>query len=302
MKILFATDMHYTASNIASRKDNYPKTMLDKTEQMLDIGESRKIDLLALGGDFTHSPELSKLYENKLIALYRKYSYHKACVAGNHDLYNADPGSISKTSLGTFYKSGIFTGDQDVYSVDDAVLVFMPYMDSEEMIKKFMDRNLMVGEGKKLILFAHYYMPGKYPEDNLPEKLTHIFDYIFLGHDHDAAPPKKVNKAIVIQPGALSRGTRQQSNWNRPVQVAYLDTETNECEYIPLKYKPAEEVFDQKRMALEQRLKETKIIDELSKSIVLQESSDIPKIISELDLSDELKARVEEWLKSVAII
>lgn len=302
MKILFATDLHYTASNIATRRDNYPKTMLGKTEQMLDIGLEKKIDLLALGGDFTHSQEVTTLYSNRLVALYRKYPYLKACVMGNHDEYNADPGSIEKATLGTFYNSGIFIGQKPVHETEDCILVFMPYMDSQEMIDKFCATAINNPTGKKMILFAHYYLTGKYPDDNLPAQMTQLFDYIFLGHDHDCVEPKKVNNAIVIQPGALSRGTRQQSNWDRPVQVAYLDTETNECEYIRLKYQPAEEIFDQKRLVLEKRLKETSMMDDLSKAIVLGESSDVSKILADLNLPEELHKHVESKLKSVAII
>lgn len=298
MRILFAQDLHYSASNIPTRRDNFPDTMLDKTEQMLEIGVQKQIDILLLGGDITHGPRLSTTYFNKLVALFRKYPFPKGTTIGNHDIFNGDPSTIDRTPLGTFLTDQTFipTPGTWTYETEDTIIVFMPYMVNPVPFP------LDNPKGKTTILVGHAYLPGKFSSDNLPVEMTTLFDYIFLGHDHDFYMHELVNRSVVIRPGALSRGTRHQSNWDRTVQVAFLDTKERTIEYIPLKFKPAIEIFSQERLALEKKLRDTRAIDDFTKSVILEGSSDIPKIIESLKFAPEVKERIEVWLRSVGLL
>jgi hypothetical protein len=77
---------------------------------------------------------------------------------------------------------------------------------------------------------------------------SHI-DFHFNGHVHDDLGEVKVGKTIIINRGALSRGSLVESNLNRKVMVTLLDTEKKVLKYIELKSAlPANKIFDLDRV------------------------------------------------------
>lgn len=299
MKFLFVGDPHFSSENLPIRKDNYPETLLNKTQQVLDIGKKRGIDLLILGGDFIHNKsKMSVGYLNKLMALFNSYSFPKACVIGNHDLFHHKIETVEKTMLGTMFCSGVFLPKIGEFKVEteDSIILFLPYMD------EIFDFSVNNPDNKKLILIAHSFFGNQQFKSNLPLGLTDIFHYICCGHDHDAYPIQKVNRATIIRPGALSRGTRHQSNLNRPIQVAYVDTQKDLVEYIELTHRPANEVFSMERMEREVRVRDAQIVEEFSKVVTTDEVTNIITLVDGLTKEEKVKNNTLDWLKVGGII
>jgi len=299
MKLLFFTDPHYSATNLSCRKDDYPTTMLDKTRKVILLAEELGCDLITCGGDFGHTKRLTVAYLNQLFTIFKSSSIPMSCIIGNHDEYYGDPRTVEKSPLGAMFTSHVFMPrpGEWVFENDEVIMVFMPFM-----LEPPTDFTVANPSGKATILFAHYFFPGQYQTEILPMNYTHEFDYIFLGHDHDTYPIERHNRALIIRPGALSRGTRVQSNWDRPIQVAYLDTETKECSYMEIESQPAEQIFSKERILVEKRLKESQIIDELSKSIALAGTSDVLGLLEAMEIEEGLKKRTVHWMKEFSIL
>jgi DNA repair exonuclease SbcCD nuclease subunit len=297
MKLLFFTDPHYSSEQIPTRKDNYPDVMLDKTRQVLELSEKLGIDLLICGGDFCHIKKFSMGYLNKLLMLFRSYSVNKACCIGNHDTWYGRPETVERSPLGVMFTSNTFLPKPGEWTIEteDTFILFLPFM-TDELPPIHMHST------KKLILVGHYYHNRPEFKENIPVEYMDQFDYVLLGHDHEAFPIERVGKAQVVRPGALSRGTRNKSSLVRPIQVAYIDTETGECKYIPLVYKPAEEVFSLQRMNREQTIRQSSLVDELNKNVSAASSEDVLGILEKMELEPKVKENTKYWLVEGGII
>ena len=301
MKLLFVGDLHLSSENLSIRKDEYPSVILNKLEQTLDIGIEKKINMMIFGGDIFHNKKTSIGYFNKLLMLLRdeKYKFRKASTQGNHDMYNSKPETIEKTLLGTMYIDGTLLPKVGEWSIetDDTFILFLPYMLDERPPLHVNFQN------KKTILVSHYFFnQPMFEKECIPNEYTQIFDFIMLGHDHGNYPIERVNKAMVIRPGALSRGTRHKDSFTRQVQVAFIDTETGEAEYIPLHVRPASEIFSIERMSRESAARESKLVSGLSESVSIQDGSDIEGLFESMPLEDKLKVNTKKGMIEGGII
>ena len=300
MRLSFFTDPHYSSVNLSNRLDYYPDTMIEETKEVLEASKRLRVDRVVIGGDFTHTARLSSAYITRLFDLFLSYDFDYSCVIGNHCCVGGDVRNIYKSPLGVFFAAKLFKPAPFDFFVkeDNHLLVFMPYM------SKPVDMSPPLGCDETInILFTHYYMPGKYREDNLPMSYTNYFDYIFLGHDHDPFPLERVNRAFIIRPGALSRGTRHQSNWVREPQFAFLDTERQEVRYCVIPHKPSKEIFSKKRMLYEDRIRESKNIEALAESFLKREAvNDVSLLFNSMQLEGRVRERTGYWLRQFGLI
>jgi DNA repair exonuclease SbcCD nuclease subunit len=298
VKILFWGDQHYSSDNLPVRRDNYPETCLDKTRQVLELGRELQIDLHCLAGDFSHVKRMSLLFLNRLISLFQEYNCPKASTIGNHDTWYSQPETVERSPLGTMFTSGVFLpkpGDW-TYETEDTIIFFIPHMLDTLPI------HISNPEGKKLVLVSHFFFERTEFKDNLPEDYVDKFDYILLGHDHDVFPIKQKGRAKIIRPGALTRGTRHLSNWDRSVQVAYIDTVLGVCKYIPIVCKLPSEIFSKERLEREVIVRNSKIVEELSKNVNISEVSNVLEILDNMEIDDNVKDSTKQWLKRGGII
>jgi DNA repair exonuclease SbcCD nuclease subunit len=219
-------------------------------------------------------------------------------VAFTGNCISENPESVPRTPLGNLFAHKLFVPKVGNYVLeyDDCICVMMPFMAKPSSFTVPNPNN------KKLVLFAHYFLESKFDGDEvLPPELTNIFDYIFLGHEHDPYPITKVGKAVIIRPGALSRGTRHRSQWNRPIQVAYLDTVTGECSYIPIPCSPAEEIFNTEGLDIQKRIEEARDVSTLSGGVELSSAAKAGDLLIGYGLRDEVLKRTHSWLQEAGI-
>lgn len=300
MKILFVGDPHFSSEQIPIRTDNYPETVLHKAEQTLELARKHAVDLYVLSGDFCHTKRFSVTYFNKLVSLFASYpDIRKSCCIGNHDLTWGKPETIERSFLGSMFVSGLFEPRIGECSIEtpDTFVLFVPYsVDGCPPV--------YVQQGnKKTVLVSHYLynLPG-FP-DNLPMEYTEHFDYILLGHDHTPYPTTKCNKATVVRPGSLTRGSRDQTQLDREVHVALINTEADTVEYIPLQIRPSNEVFNITRLNRERSLKSNSgLVGELSSTISVSENVNIVNLFNSLDLEDLVRENSLRWLRQGGLI
>ena len=305
MKILFFTDPHNSAVNLSCRKDFFPDTILEKEHEVLKIAQARKVDWLVCGGDFSHNKMMSEWYKNRIITLFNEFPVKKACVIGNHDESFEDPATVLKSPLGVFLNSKVmYPQPGELVIREEGINLFMlPFMGK---VKEF---PIATNPAEMNILFSHYFLNSSWDEDEtLPPALVGKFQYIFLGHDHDQYPITKVRnpetglESVVIRPGALSRGTRHRSVWLREVSVAYLDTLTGECEYIPVPCKPAKEIFNVEGLAVRDSIKASPVIQALAEKVDFGRSTDVYAILDSMGLYKALYDKTVEWLAEGGIV
>jgi predicted phosphodiesterase len=304
MKLLVYTDPHFSSVNLSCRKDYFPDTILEKMGEVLNIGLKKKVDKMVCVGDFAHNKTMSDWYKNRIISLFRAYPFHNLCVVGNHDEKFDDPESVLAAPLGIMLNSGVMNPKPgDLVVRENGVNLYMlPFMG------RVQDFPIDTNPSEMNILFAHYFLDTAFDDEVLPKNLIGRFQYIFLGHDHDVYQPFKLRnpetgaKSIVLRPGALSRGTRHRSNWDRGIFVAYLDTDTGEYEYIPVPCKSAKEVFNVEGMAVRESLKASPIIRSLAQSVGVGNSTSIASILKALNLRVPLLERTKYWLQEGGIV
>jgi len=299
MKFIFSTDHHNSSINISCRKDFYPDTIYEKQRFIIQKGEELGIDALLIGGDFFHNRRVSQEYVNRLNLLYRAASFVVGCDIGNHDCLLGDPAQVMKCPLGGLLTSGVFIPEPGkwVYETEDSIVVFLPFMID---LPEYME---LPKNDKTRILVAHAFYPGIYEAENLPDFYFKNFDYVLLGHDHDAYPLQRNQRSIVVRPGGLARGTRDKSNWRRKVRVFYVDTQYPEtATFIEVPHKSAEEIFSKERILLEDRVKQSKVFDVLAKSVEATSDVDILALVDGFKLEPLVKERVVYWLREAALI
>ena len=100
--ILFFTDIHYRGNNPVSRKDDYPRAILNKVGQIIDLAHIYKVDALVDGGDTfdSVSPANSVIYE--LAEVYVKASVPLYKILGSHETvgYNYSLDTRKRTASG----------------------------------------------------------------------------------------------------------------------------------------------------------------------------------------------------------
>ena len=304
MKILVYTDPHLSAVNLSCRKDYFPDTILEKLAEVLEIGKKKGVDKTVCVGDFAHNKTMSDWYKNRIITLFRAFPIPHLCVVGNHDERFEDPESVLSAPLGIMLNSGVLSPKPGELVIRDngVNLYLLPFMG------RVQDFPITTDPKEMNILFAHYFLDTAFDDEVLPKNLIGQFQYIFLGHDHDVYQPLKLRnpetglESIVMRPGALSRGTRHRSNWERGIFVAYLDTVTGEYEYIPVPCKPAKEVFNLDGMAVRESLKASPVIRSLGQVVGAEGSASIPEILASWGLSDRLMERTNYWLTEGGVI
>jgi len=294
MKLLFWTDPHMSSMRLAVRKDDYPEAIFQKVSRVMELAVKEKVDLILCGGDLYHTKRVSKTYENRVIKLLCSIDIPQACVVGNHDIWYADASTVERSPLGTFFAAHAFTPSPPdlVIETDDAMIILLPY--------SLNPTNFNINSPKTKIIAGHYFLETGWDDAVLPPELTKVADYILLGHDHVTYPIERRERALIGRPGSLSRGSRHEPNWHRPVLVAILDTDAAEpLRYVEIPHAPADEIFSRERIEAERTLKQARILDDLTTSVSMGE--DAPEILASMQMSTAVRARVDHWLREGGI-
>jgi DNA repair exonuclease SbcCD nuclease subunit len=297
MRFLFLTDLHMSSQRLSCRKDDYPENILSKLKWVLEYAEANNIDRILHGGDFYHVTRISKTYENRVFSLMKQFKTPFTSTIGNHDVLFADHSTVERTPLGSLYAANIFSPSdwtKCVVDTDDTRIVMMPF---------FLDPVPFVipPEGKKVILMAHFFLEtGFAPREVLPPEMLREADYILLGHEHKNYPLQKIQRAMVVRPGAMSRGSRSENEWDRPIQVAVIDTTEDKVEYVEVPHLSSKEIFSEERYVREKQMKISRVIEDLSATVTTD--GDVKSILDSMNLEPLLYERACYWLKEGAIL
>lgn len=254
--ILLVGDIHLSDKAPSSCTETYCDDLFDLLEQTVDIANS--MDAIPIwAGDVFHVKTASKTSHRtvqRAIRLIDRYKHPLRIVPGNHDMSNDRFQSLYETQpLGVLLEAGarLLKGwDEDipVYGVP-----WMQGFGSGTLPHEF-GENLdgwgdpQLDQGTSLMVaHAPLYPPGgELSYENIP--MQRWADEMgnegncYYGHVHDFHGINAVGGVTFCNAGAITRGSLTESHLTRKVLVTTWN-ERDGFSFLPLKYKPAEEVF-----------------------------------------------------------
>lgn len=266
--ILCVNDIHARRRPPSSCTDSYWPDLLDLIDQCVQTARDRQARVMVLAGDiFDHkSPHRTDH------ALVRELKEHLVwpspcpvvAVAGNHDMQHDRYDSVSaQQPLGGLEGPGglrLLEGWAGPDEDDPNLVYGVPWQQdwSQEGITGQLADFRRASYGCSLVVtHAPIYPPGTEPR--YPEAEFTPADWwadamgnegcLLYGHIHEPHGVWRHGGVTFCNYGALSRGSLDEYNRDRQVGCALWDDETGAFEFVPLKAKPAAEVFRLQRHA-----------------------------------------------------
>jgi hypothetical protein len=258
--ILCVNDIHASERPPSSCTATYWPDLRDLLWQTVEVARAREVRAVVWAGDVLHHKAPGRTGHSlmqDLIRIIQAYPCPVFIVPGNHDLAHDRLDSIEATQpLGVLYLAG--ARRLEGWAGDNLPLYGVPWQQewSEDVIRKALadwERHLF---GLTLIVtHAPIYPPGREPRYEGAEVTPArwwadvIADGPFrhgllYGHIHEPHGVYAADDSALrfCNYGALSRGSLDEYNLEREVGVALWDEGTG-FEFVPLKARPASEVF-----------------------------------------------------------
>jgi DNA repair exonuclease SbcCD nuclease subunit len=262
-QILIVNDIHASRRPPSSCTDSYWPDLLDLLLQTVSVAAEREVSAVVWAGDVFHhkTPRLTDhgLVQD-LIGVIHAYRSPLFVVPGNHDMQHDRPDSIDVTQpLGVLFRAG--ARRLDGWAGDNLPLYGVPWQQewSRERVKSCLAGWESGMFGRSLVVtHAPIYPPGREPRyagaeltparwwsDAMADgSLSHGLAY---GHIHEPHDTWSHGGTAFCNFGALSRGSLDEYNLEREVGCAAWDEGSGTFEFVPLKSRPAGEVFRLRR-------------------------------------------------------
>jgi len=273
---LIAGDWHFRGSNPRARTDDFKASLTAKVREAYALARAGQADGIIIPGDVTDSPGLAYSTLGDLAALLHEAPCRVYAIAGNHDIYGANPETLPRSAFGLLERVGLvcrlgaepYDGNAAAHGLG-CVLLFGRNYDAET------DR----GPGAYLvpedaltdrpadafsILVAHGMLLQEPPGFDLRHTLLRDVaasprcpDVLVVGHEHLGFGVRRLEAAnqrgelLAINPGALARLTAHPAEIERAVQVCRLTIGYGgaEAELISVKCaRPGHEVLSREHL------------------------------------------------------
>jgi len=271
IKIAAFIDPHYMRGTPRSRKDNYKMAILNKLVEIIEIGEEEKVDAFISSGDLFHKKgkfvEFSEVID--LMSIFLSTDIPIYGIAGNHDLIGHNIKTLNDNGIGVLIASKIINLlDKKPFHIkkenEEIYITGKSYSEDYDTNKK--SYNSEISEKSALIVHVVHGMLvensffGKYSTIDEISKSTNA-DIIICGHYHPGFGYIKKNGKHFINPGAISRGTFIQNNFDRTPSIAIIEIDKKNVNVEIRKLKsslPGKDIF---------KYEEKKIEEEYNKEI-----------------------------------
>lgn len=262
---LCVNDIHATRRPPSNCTDTYWPDLLDLLGQCVEVARARQVQAVVLPGDIFHHKAPSRTDHAVVRALKERFIWPCPCpvlaVAGNHDMqYDRIESVTSIQPLGGLEGPGGLRllegwGGPDEDSRLDLYGVPWQQEWSEQGISAALSDWRRETYGCSLVVtHAPIYPPGQEPGYEGAEFTPASWwadamgnqGYLVYGHIHEPHGVWRHEGVTFCNFGALSRGSLDEYNLQRQVGAAIWDTDAppeKAFEFVPLKAKPAEEVF-----------------------------------------------------------
>lgn len=317
MKLLFFTDTHIKGTTPKNRKDNFYETLKRKFLEIGELSKELDVDYIFHGGDWFDRPDISPSIVREFAIIVKSFSKDVFTVAGNHDIYGHNPGTISRTMLGILEGTGVvklIKDDEEIILRKDGIslqLTGKSYnydIDGQDYAKYYIvkknsavDYAINIVHG--MLLKKPFYEGIQY---TLLEDIKDTeADITFAGHYHSGFGVKRINDKYFINPGSVVRVSNSVGEIERKPKVVYIELKDDiEIREIELKSAlPGEEVLDREELekAKDRSLRLHQFYQGITQAIEYKKI-DIASIVEDIASNNELSKEVkEEALRRIAI-
>jgi DNA repair exonuclease SbcCD nuclease subunit len=308
--VILISDLHLADKSPANCTDSYTEDLLDLLDQTVQLAKDNNA-VAVWAGDVFHIKQPSR-NSHKLVQdtidVVNAYPNGLYIVPGNHDLTFDRMDSLDSQPLGTLFKSGakLLEGWSDDYDF----LYGVPWLQrfrQDTVDEAFLSWRACYTDRPMLaVTHAPLYPPGKelpyefYPSEDWANSMGNVGS-CFYGHVHAPHGVWKSAEVSFCNNGALSRGSLDEYNINRPVVATLWSSINGEFRTLPLSYKPASEVF---RLVehKEAKQKQVKLDDFLNAvgqaTIEITSIESVMAHIQTLNLGESLERAIQELLAS----
>lgn len=263
-KALIIGDLHLSDKPPSSCTPAYLDDLFDLMYQTVDLAKENNYFAVIQAGDFFHNKVPNRTSHRVLqraIHLIDEYPCPFYIVPGNHDMSNDRQDSVFESQpLGVLLRTNAYMLDKwgplGIYGVPWlAEWAEKDGTGSPSLRATLAVENALLGwrswdkDGPRLLVtHAPFYPPGLeleyeyFPADVFADMMGNEGS-VYYGHIHEPHGIYEVNGVKFCNSGALSRGSLHEYNLTRDIVVTEWDEDTGEFSTIPLKYKPADEVF-----------------------------------------------------------
>ena len=309
-------DIHCNSVTPRSRLDDFSVTSLSKLRQVKDICIKNEYKLVIISGDTFHRNKQPVSYLNAVKRVFKEIKDSGIIVyviCGNHDLLYDKMENLDRSPLGNLLLAGDLIRPLDELLVKtsqgfDIYIKGFDFPDEISPVNTKIDCNLSM-------CVAHKFFNGAYGVDNLTTEDVNGLGYgvYALGHDHISYEPVRTEKSLVVRPGSLLRGTSHDYNLTREVCIDTLKFTANvgklKLNFVrdKLDIEVAENVFSsavfhKKQENPDLMLNLSDSIDNLLiKMSNIKGGSSVYTVLDEMDVSDEIKERIEMYLENYGI-
>jgi DNA repair exonuclease SbcCD nuclease subunit len=290
MKILYLTDSHWRNSVPRYRTDDILVTQQAELNELLEICNKYKPDVILHGGDVFHSKFEPHSVVSMVMEWTRKVSKPIYAVLGNHCLEGYNVSSLSRTALGTLCSSGYVTPlIGDIEFPEDNLIIRGIEAHTDPTIGNYRFSEQYKAFTK--IVVTHNYLS----DHELPFQFMHTKDvktnstFVLSGHLHESFDYFN-GKTRFINPGALSKWEIDKRD--NKLQVILIDTNSLEVTYIPLQTNLAQWDLQAVQEEYAKELNLNKFVDSLESTEF--ESLDIEAVVRQAALQQGITSDILE--------
>jgi len=302
-------DTHYTNRGPSRRKDNFFRTQIAKTCEAIDIFQNRGCECIFQSGDFFDSHTVADRVKSEIIQLLYCFGIVEQnkmfCVAGQHDISGHSLNTLPNSPLSVLGSSRVvkvlnskptYVGPENhtnaLYGASFGEAIPEPSEDIYNiLVVHAMIGNRLLYPGQKLT------SPRRFLKQHPKFSLVICGDYHYPFED-------SYQGRVIINAGCLVRKTISTFDLEHKPSVVVFDTETNKVEFIPLKVKPVEEVFDLSKRSIQNNFDVEKFVQALKDSNVpekvVQWRRMLGRVINERESSQDVKDIIDSCIEEVS--
>ncbi|MEM4261248.1 MAG: metallophosphoesterase [Candidatus Woesearchaeota archaeon] len=212
MRVAFCGDLHYSSSRPRARQDEYQASLLKKLDSVY-----QENDVVIFLGDMFSAPTVSSEYYRHIFQRFMKTQVARGkktfSILGNHEIigYNTEM-YHEKTFIGTLEMNGYLKVIHEHIIINGWKIDVIPLKSHPVLPFPTQANSILLG-----------HCGFEHPRDldlsiHTEEILQTGYDFLILGHDHEAYPTLNIGKTVMIRPGSLARNAAFPYNLRRMPQ------------------------------------------------------------------------------------
>lgn len=317
IRLLWRTDLHLSDRAPERRVDDWTETVLGKIHQIGEIARGLKADAVIDGGDLFHiktPTSNSHALVERAAKAHEEYPCPVYGTIGNHDAAHGDYTQVERNPLGVLLATGVI---KRLYDEHEAVftkpvaegdgkpitvrVVGIPYHGSDYDMERF--TSIKKGSEDWLVVVAHVFASKQGGSMYGNEDVVKYGDLAGLdpdlwmfGHWHKDQGIQEVAGKVFVNVGSGTRGALTEDEFTRePACVAIeFGHQTFNVARVPLKVRPAGEVFDMEGRVAERSkvLVVDDFVKKLQKTLTGAKGVPLTELISSMgDMRDVVRER-----------